>query len=271
MGIGLTLDVHCIGMQLRSGNGAGGSKGDSGALKRKLTDDQPQRTQKTDVSKMLARFGSSPTEALMHVCKTLKAHLLRPLLLLLDPADRPRLVRDGKLLNSAINAAVSEWVNAATSRNPRCFTHDMALLKKELHSKIDRKCAAVAAELLEANSERAVLEAANVQCGTTPMVCACGFGFLEVAVALLEAGADADRLTEVTVHGSSSWWTPLNAAATARQPDLVRELLERGARVRPAGAKLPDGQPHPSSLDVLRSMCTQSDAVDKLLDGVVPE
>ncbi len=62
--------------------------------------------------------------------------------------------------------------------------------------------------------------------GRTPLSSAAGNGHVEIAAALLKAGADP-RLGS---QGVDSGWTPLHGAARAGNPHLVIELLERGAK-----------------------------------------
>jgi len=58
--------------------------------------------------------------------------------------------------------------------------------------------------------------------GSTPLITACVFGKSEVAIALIEAGANVDAKNN---DGS----TPLHCAALFCYTDIVRSLLEHGA------------------------------------------
>lgn len=58
--------------------------------------------------------------------------------------------------------------------------------------------------------------------GSTPLITACVFGNTEVAIALMDAGADVDAMNN---DGS----TPLHCAALFCYPEIVQSLLEHGA------------------------------------------
>ena len=64
--------------------------------------------------------------------------------------------------------------------------------------------------------------------GSTPLHCASWKGHVEVAEALLDAGAD------INDHNENSHWgtTPLHAAAHGNQKKIVELLLARGADLK---------------------------------------
>jgi len=86
----------------------------------------------------------------------------------------------------------------------------------------------VAAALGRAEEARQLLPDASAEDRHWALALASQFGYVDIARMLLEAGEDPDRYNPVGGHSHS---TPLHQAALAGHLELVRLLVERGARL----------------------------------------